>query len=59
MKDYLLKAYCALQVDRRGVTALEYAVVAGLIVTGLAGVFAAFWQDLQAAFNTIGAAIPG
>lgn len=58
MKERLLKAYSALQTDRRGVTAMEYAVVAGLIVTLLAGCFTAFFGSLQGALTAIGAAIP-
>jgi Flp pilus assembly pilin Flp len=54
MKDYLLKAYCALQTDRRGVTALEYAVVAGLVVTAVAGLFATLFTDVGTALTDVG-----
>ncbi len=58
MTDYLLKGLCALKADRRGVTAMEYALIAGVIVTVLAGVFTAFFGDLKTALDSIGAAIP-
>ena len=58
MTDYLLKGLCALQTDRRGVTAMEYALIAGVIVTVLAGCFTAFFGSLQTALTAIGAAIP-
>jgi len=58
MKDYLLKGLCALQADRRGITAMEYAVIAGLVVTGLSAGFTAFFGSLSAALTAIGAAIP-
>ncbi len=58
MKDTILKAWCALQADRRGVTALEYALVAGLIVTAMATAFTVFFGDLKTALGDIGASIP-
>lgn len=58
MKSLILKAWCALEADRRGVTALEYALVAGLIVTAMATAFTIFFGDLQTALGDIGAAIP-
>ena len=58
MKDSLSKGLCALQTDRRGIAAMEYALIAGVVVTVLAGAFTAFFGDLQTALATIGAAIP-
>ncbi len=59
MKEYLLKAHCALQADRRGVTALEYAVVTGAIVTALMAGFTAFFGSLQNVLTSIAGDIPG
>jgi len=58
MTDYFLKALCALQADRRGVTAMEYAVIAGVIVTIIAAGFTAFGNAISTALTTIAAAIP-
>lgn len=59
MKEYLSKAYCALQADRRGVTALEYVVVTGAIVTALTAGFTAVLGGLQNVLTTIGGQILG
>jgi len=37
----------ALKGDRRGVTAVEYAVIAGVMVVGVAAAFTAFGSKLQ------------
>lgn len=58
MRGYFLKPLCALLADPRGVTALEYAVVAGLTVTVLGVAFTIFFNDLQTALSNIDAAIP-
>jgi pilus assembly protein Flp/PilA len=58
MTDYFLKGLSALRADRRGVTAMEYAVIAGVIVTIIAGAFTAFGDDIKTALATIAAAIP-
>ena len=58
MRGHLLKPLCALLADPRGVTALEYAVVAGLIVTVLGVALTVFFNDLQTALGNIDAAIP-
>lgn len=58
MRDYFLKGLCALQADRRGVTAMEYAVIAGVIGTVLLGAFSAFFGDLKNALGTIAGLIP-
>jgi len=58
MTDYLLKGLYAFRADRRGVTAMEYAVIAGVIVTIIAAGFTAFGNAISTALTTIAAAIP-
>jgi len=58
MTNYLLRQLCRLQADRRGVTAMEYAVIAGVIVTIIAGAFTLFGTAIGTALSTIAAAIP-
>ena len=58
MTDYLLKGLSVLQADRRGVTAMEYAVIAGVIVTIIATAFTAFGHAIGTALTSIAAAIP-
>ena len=58
MISYLSKQFSALQADRRGVTAMEYAVIAGVIVTIIAGAFTVFGTAIGTALSTIAAAIP-
>lgn len=59
MKENLLKAYRALQTDRRAVTALEYAVATGAIVTALTAGVTAFFGSLQNVLTTIGGELLG
>jgi Flp pilus assembly pilin Flp len=58
MTNYLSKQLCRLQADRRGVTAMEYAVIAGVIVTIIAGAFTVFGTAIGTALSTIAGAIP-
>ena len=56
MIEYL-KLLRVLYGDRRGVTALEYALIAGVLATVLVTAFNALGGDLTAAFAKIGAAV--
>jgi pilus assembly protein Flp/PilA len=49
----------ALHADRRGVTALEYALIAGVLGSLLVAGFTAFGTDLQSALTSLAASIPG
>jgi Flp pilus assembly pilin Flp len=44
--------------DRKGVTAIEYAVIAGGVVTAVVAAVAILSPGIAAAFNTIFAGIP-
>ena len=52
-----IKTWAALRTDRRAVTALEYAMIAGVVVAVITVGFTVFTTDLNAKFNAIGAAI--
>ncbi len=56
MKNAIYKFFSRLAADERGLTAVEYAVLGGIVVTaiGLAG--ASFSTELQSAFADL---IPG
>ncbi len=45
--------------DRRGVTALEYALIAGVLATVLVTAFTTLGTDLSTAVTTVGTSIPG
>ncbi len=45
--------------DRKGVTALEYGVVASVIIAALATAFTVFTDGLSVAFKALGAQISG
>jgi pilus assembly protein Flp/PilA len=47
----IIKSNLALLKDRRGVTAVEYAVIAGVVVVGIAGAFTALGTKLSAFFD--------
>jgi len=49
----------SLRADRRGVTALEYALIAGVLGTLLVTAFTTLGTDLQTALTTLAASIPG
>jgi Flp pilus assembly pilin Flp len=53
MLDYL-RTWVALKTDNRGVTALEYAIIAGVLGIGLVGIFTTFKGSLESLFTTIG-----
>jgi Flp pilus assembly pilin Flp len=44
---------CALWLDRRAVTALEYAIIAGVLVATIVVGFNVFAGDLSSRFNNI------
>lgn len=52
-----IKTWAALRTDRRAVTALEYAMIAGVVVAVIAVGFGVFAADLNAKFNAIGTSI--
>jgi len=58
MTGYLLKRLCALMASRRGATAIEYAVIAGVMITIIAAAFSTFGDAISGALSTIAAAIP-
>ena len=49
-----LKAWLTLATDRRGVTALEYAMMAGIVVAVIAVGFGVFASDITAQFSSLG-----
>ena len=53
MLSMILQAFQALQTDRRGVTALEYGLLAGLIAIALIGVLTTFSSDVQTLFTNV------
>ena len=50
-----VKAWLALKVDRRAVTALEYGLIAALIAVVIIGAVTTLGTKLSATFTTIGA----
>jgi len=56
MIEYV-KTWFALASDRRGVTALEYAMIAALVVGVIAAGFTAFAGDLSSALTSVGTKI--
>jgi pilus assembly protein Flp/PilA len=53
MIEYL-KTWLALTADRRGVTALEYGVIAGVMAVVLVTAFTTLGGNLTSVFNTVG-----
>ena len=49
-----VNTWLALASDRRGVTALEYALIAGIVVAVIAVGFGTFAGDLSARFGVVG-----
>lgn len=49
----------ALHSDRRGVTALEYALIAGVLGSLLVTAFAALGTNLHSVLTSLAASIPG
>ena len=56
MLDYI-RNWVALKTDNRGVTALEYAIIAGVLGIALVGIFKTFSTTISTLFTTIGADI--
>ena len=52
-----LQSWLALHSDRRAVTALEYAMIAGIVVAVIAVGFGYLASDLSTKFNTIGSSL--
>ena len=52
-----LKTWAELKTDRRAVTALEYALIAGVIVATILAGFSTLAGDIADKFNTIGAKV--
>jgi Flp pilus assembly pilin Flp len=52
-----MRVWSALLLDRRAVTALEYAIIAGVIVATIVVGFRVFAGDLSNKFNTIASGI--
>ena len=53
MFDYI-KTWAALRTDRRAVTAVEYAMIAGIVVAVIAVSFGVLASDLSVQFGNIG-----
>jgi Flp pilus assembly pilin Flp len=56
MIDYI-KTWAALRTDRRAVTALEYAMIAGVIVATVAVGFGVIASDVKTQFSTLGGSL--
>ena len=52
-KTWQLKTWLAIRTDRRGVTALEYALIAALIAVAIVGALRTLGTDLNTTFATI------
>ncbi len=53
MLSFLPRSIRDLKTDRRGVTALEYGLLAGLIAVALIGVLTTFGHDVEALFTNV------
>ena len=53
MLSFLPRSIRDLKTDRRGVTALEYGLLAGLIAVALIGVLTTFGKDVEALFTNV------
>ena len=53
LKTWQLKTWLAIRADRRGVTALEYALIAALIAVAIVGALRTLGTDLNTTFTTI------
>lgn len=56
MIEYIA-TWWALKTDRRAVTALEYGMIAGVLVAVVATIFTTFGADLTTKFTAIGSAL--
>jgi pilus assembly protein Flp/PilA len=54
MLDHIRTNLAALKADDRGVTALEYAIIAGVLGIALIGIFTSFSGTLTTLFSSIG-----
>ncbi len=54
MRNLFPRTFQDLQADRRGVTALEYGLLAGLIAVVIIGAVSTLGQDLKNVFTNIG-----
>lgn len=52
-----IKTWASLSTDRRAVTALEYAMIAGIVVAVIAVGFGVMATDISLKFNSIGNAL--
>ena len=59
MTDYFLKALCALQADRRGVTALEYALIAAVVAGVVVTAFTTLGTDISTKVGALATDIAG
>ena len=59
MLTSLVSTARALKSDKRGISALEYGLLAGLIAVVLIGVLTTFGQDVAALFNHVSAGVTG
>jgi pilus assembly protein Flp/PilA len=53
MLSLMPRSFRDLKTDRRGVTALEYGLLAGLIAVALIGVLTTFGSDVEALFTNV------
>jgi len=53
----LLRAWSLLETDRRAVTALEYGLIAGVLVGTIVVGFSLLANSLSTEFNTVGASL--
>jgi pilus assembly protein Flp/PilA len=56
MIDYI-KTWASLRTDRRAVTALEYAMIAGIVVAVIAVGFGIFAGELKSQFSSLGTSL--
>ncbi len=57
MFELILTAFAALKADRRGVTAIEYGMIAALIAVVIATAVATVGSKLNTTFTSVGTAI--
>lgn len=53
MMNSLLGLWVRLRTDERGLTAVEYAVLGGIVVAGIVAIGTAFKADLATAFTNL------
>ena len=57
MFELILTAFAALKADRRGVTAIEYGMIAALIAVVIAAAVAAVGTKLSSTFTSVSSSI--